>query len=383
MILKSIEIGQINLKVNTLGGIKDKSFSDLMKEVVASGLCTVCGTCIAVCPYNVLILRGESFRRLELHELEVTRGIYESIEDLCEQCGFCYYNCPEIMFDLRKAERKQFGATAKDELGHFLEAFMAQATDKEILMNAQCGGVATALLKYALENKLADAAVTVTATEEPAWKPRPTVIVNPRDLWKAQRTKYTPAATVIGVDSALYEWCRSGIAVVATPCQVHGIHTANISPKGYSRIFQSTELIIGLFCYGTYRYNDLFIRFLAKKHGIIPSNIRKIDLDTEKMRVYENNELKLEVHRRQLRRYLRKSCRNCRDFTNRLADISLGGVGSLEKWTTVLIRTERGRKIFGEAVKEGHIEAKPLSDGALEKIKELARLKLEAGIKIR
>ena len=166
MILKSIEKGQINLKANKLGRIKDKSFSDLTKEVVTSRLCTVCGTCIAVCPYNVSILRGESFRRLELHELEVTRGIYESIEDLCEQCGFCYHNCPEIMFDLRKAERKQFGAATKDELGHFLEAFMAQATDKEILMNAQCGGVATALLKYALENKLADAAVTVTATEE-------------------------------------------------------------------------------------------------------------------------------------------------------------------------------------------------------------------------
>ena len=204
MILKSIETGQISLKADKLGEIRDKSFSDLMKEVVNPRLCTVCGTCLSVCPYNVLVLRGESFKRLGLHELEVTRGIYRSIEDLCERCGFCYYNCPEIMFDLEKAEKKQFGATAKDELGHFLEAFMAQATDKEIVMNAQCGGVATALLKYVLENKLANAAVTVTATEKPAWKPRPTVIVNPRDLWKAQKAKYTPAATVIGVDSALH-----------------------------------------------------------------------------------------------------------------------------------------------------------------------------------
>ena len=101
------------------------------------------------------------------------------------------------------------------------------------------------------------------------------------------------------------------------------------------------------------------------------------------MRVYENNELKLEVHRRQLRRYLRESCRKCRDFANRLADISLGGVGSPEKWTTVLIRTERGRKAFGEAVRGRHIKAKPLSDEALERIRELARSKLEEGIRIR
>jgi len=363
-----------------LSAIKEKSFSDLMKEVVTPGLCTVCGTCVAACPYNVLILRKGSFKRLELHELEVTRDIKKSIEDLCEQCGFCYYNCPEIMFNLEKAEEDEFGAVTKDELGHFLKAYMAQATDKKILKNAQCGGVATALLKYALESKLVDAAVAVASTNRPAWKPKPMVITDPKNLWKVQKTKYTPAATVIGVKSALYEWKRSKTAVVATPCQVRGIWTTKTSPKGYSKISNSIKLIIGLFCYGTYPYRDLFIKFLAKKHGIIPSSISKIDLDTEKIWVYVDNELKLEAHRRQLHKYLRKSCRNCRDFTNRLADASLGGVGVPEKWTTVLIRTERGKKIFEDAIKEGHIEAKPLTDGALGKIKELARLKLNEGI---
>lgn len=179
----------------------------------------------------------------------------------------------------------EFGTVAKDELGHFLKACMAQATDKKILKNAQCGGVATALLKYTLENKLVDAAVAVTATEHPAWKPKPMVITDPKNLWKVQKTKYTPAATVIGISSALCEYKRSKIAVVATPCQVRGIWTTKTIPKGCSKTFSSIKLIIGLFCYGTYLYNDLFIKFLAKKHGIIPSSINKIDLDTEKIRV--------------------------------------------------------------------------------------------------
>jgi coenzyme F420-reducing hydrogenase beta subunit len=153
-----------------------------MEEVVVPDLCTVCGTCIAVCPYNALVLREESFKRLKLNELEVTRDIYRSIEDLCEKCGFCYYNCPEIMFNMEKSEQNEFGASAETVIGHVLEAYMAQATDMEILENAQCEGVATALLKYMLENGLADAAVTVSSTEGQPWKPRPTVITNLKNL---------------------------------------------------------------------------------------------------------------------------------------------------------------------------------------------------------
>jgi len=77
----------------------------------------------------------------------------------------------------------------------------------------------------------------------------------------------------------------------------------------------------------------------------------------------------LEVHRHQLRKYLRKSCKNCKDFTNRLADVSLGGVGAPESWTTVLVRTKRGKGIFDTAVKESYIIRKRLSSERLEKIK--------------
>ena len=54
------------------------------------------------------------------------------------------------MFNLEKAEKEEFGAVAKDELGHFIKAYMAQATDKKILKNAQCGGVAHAIRLYIL-----------------------------------------------------------------------------------------------------------------------------------------------------------------------------------------------------------------------------------------
>ena len=60
---------------------------------------------------------------------------------------------------------------------------------------------------------------------------------------------------------------------------------------------------------------------------------------------------------------------------NRPADISQGGIGSPEKWTTVLVETEQRKKIFDAAAKEGYFKRKKLPTEGLEKIKELARLK--------
>lgn len=110
-----------------------KSFKELMNEVVVPGLCTVYGTCIAACPYNVLTIRGESFKRVDLQELEVPTTMYQNIEALCEHYGFCYHNCPEIMFNLEQAETEQFGAISTDDLGHVLIWYKTQAMRTQVI----------------------------------------------------------------------------------------------------------------------------------------------------------------------------------------------------------------------------------------------------------
>ena len=44
-----------------------------------------------------------------------------------------------------------------------------------------------------------------------------------------------------------------------------------------------------------------------------------------------------------------KGCDECADFLGRSADISVGSVGSMNGWTSVIIRTERGRLAFQAA----------------------------------
>ncbi|MCP4672066.1 MAG: coenzyme F420 hydrogenase, partial [Desulfobacula sp.] len=45
----------------------------------------------------------------------------------------------------------------------------------------------------------------------------------------------------------------------------------------------------------------------------------------------------------------RKACSFCMDYSAELADISFGGIGANEGWTTVITRTPLGRAILADA----------------------------------
>lgn len=355
-----------------------KTFKDLYNEVIAKGICHVCGACIAACPWDVLYVREETLYRYELHELEVTPEIYKNIEELCEHCGFCYYNCPYTFFDPDEAEKRIFGTVTKDVLGYYKKIVVARATDYKIRKNAQRGGTITALLRFLLQKNYVKAAVVAEADEN--WKPIPRVIVDPDDLYKAQKTKYTPSPQLAGVKDAIKSWAITKLAFVGTPCEVQALRAIRFSPLNVLRISDAVKIIIGTFCFGTYSYKDLFIEYLMKKHGIVPASITKMDLDTHKLKIYVNGELRLDIDRMELHDYLRGSCKICHDFTAKLSDISVGGVGAPEGWNSVIIRSDLGMKIFDEAVKEGYLEVDEITPEGIEEIKKLAKLKFLKGV---
>ncbi|MEM4649722.1 MAG: Coenzyme F420 hydrogenase/dehydrogenase, beta subunit C-terminal domain, partial [Candidatus Bathyarchaeia archaeon] len=57
------------------------------------------------------------------------------------------------------------------------------------------------------------------------------------------------------------------------------------------------------------------------------------------------------------------------------ADISIGSVGTPEKWCAVLIRTEIGEKIFKKACETGKLEYKPLDEAGLKLIAKISEKK--------
>ena len=49
---------------------------------------------------------------------------------------------------------------------------------------------------------------------------------------------------------------------------------------------------------------------------------------------------------RELKSQVRAGCQFCGDLVNRLADISIGSIGSAEGYSTVIVRSERGEKLL-------------------------------------
>ena len=69
------------------------------------------------------------------------------------------------------------------------------------------------------------------------------------------------------------------------------------------------------------------------------------------------------------------------DFTNIYADISFGGLGSKDKFTTVITRTKKGEEIFSKALSAGVINCAQLNNDEKNRIFEVithfSRLKIK------
>jgi len=138
---------------------KPKLFGNLITQVIRPNLCTFCGACMAVCPVNALWPVGEQ----------------PTLIGACAVCEICYYQCPTVEFSTEDVEMFLFNRTRRldEPLGICRGVFVGKATKKEIQSQAQDGGVVTALLGCALNQKLIDAAVV--ASRDSKWEAKPVI----------------------------------------------------------------------------------------------------------------------------------------------------------------------------------------------------------------
>jgi len=105
------------------------------------------------------------------------------------------------------------------------------------------------------------------------------------------------------------------------------------------------------------------IEKFEKNFNINVSDIKKINIKEDvifKLRDDGNGDKIIHIPFNHLKNYMRPACNACSDFTNIYADISFGGLGSSDKYTTVITRTEKGKKLFSQVLDAGIIKCADL-----------------------
>jgi coenzyme F420 hydrogenase subunit beta len=323
-----------------------KTFQDLKKHIIDTELCVSCGTCEALCPVNVI-------------------NLVDSVPTLigkCIECGICYANCPVAGFNEEEMDEKLFGRNRKHEeelTGIYQNAYSAKATKEEIHEKAQDGGVVSALLIQFMREG-GDGVIVAGLDEEKIWLPKPVIAKTPEEIIRAAGTKYTPSPTMLGVKKAVKELNLNKIAVVGTTCQMRGLSLATNGPLRNKKIADAVDLKIGLFCMETFGYES-FMKYL-KDNNVDPGMVTKFEIKKGRFYAWAGDEYLLRAKLSEVKTLVRPTCNFCRDFTSEYSDISVGNVGSSAGYSTVIVRTDKGKAILESAIKSGLIEAELIED---------------------
>lgn len=348
--------------------VKPKSFEDLIKDVHEKDICGECGGCVSFCS------------AAEIGAIEMTEDgpPHYSNKDNCLHCGICYLICPET-FEIDNELNKKYDFKAP--IGNWLKIASAQAKDPKIREVATDGGVVSAILIALLENNLINGALISKRIS--SFQRIPFFAQSKEEILEAAGTSYglkgpvpelgmynTFVSTISELKKIKYSDYMK-IAVVGVPCQIHSIRKMqelNIIPA------HIVKYTLGLFCYENFKFDDVARAKIEERFKFSFKNIEKINIKENLIIKLKTKDTPLKIEFSDLKDIMRHACRVCENFSNYFADISFGGVGSQTGYTTVMVRTKTGEKIYNLAQNKGYIIEPNELNGSVEKSKLLAQI---------
>ncbi|MFX1380441.1 MAG: Coenzyme F420 hydrogenase/dehydrogenase, beta subunit C-terminal domain [Promethearchaeota archaeon] len=331
------------------GTVVSKTFEDLILEVHEKGLCGECGGCVSFCS------AGE-IKAIEMGESGPPKYVNK---DKCLKCGICYYVCPQTHVLNEQLNRKY---NYEPPIGNQLKVASCYATSEEIRKKATDGGAVTAILSYLMDNKLIDGAIV--CKRKGPFNRASFLATTKEDLIKAAGSHFDFSSQVVGLEkyntfipaNIALKKVRSSdllnIAVVGTPCQINSIRkmqTLSILPA------HIVKYTFGLFCYLNFSFGDEERKKLEERFDFSFEDVESMNV-REDLILYFKNGNSQKITFPELHDIGRPACYACPDFSNIYADISFGGLGSPEKLTTAIIRTQIGEKVYNDALNKGYIK---------------------------
>jgi len=344
-----------------------KSFEDLILDVHNRGICGQCAGCVSFCS-------ADQIGAIKM--IEDGPPVYIN-KDNCLSCGICYLICPQTkVLNSELYSKYQY----KPPIGNWRNITSAQATDHKVRAVATDGGVVTALLLYLLDNKMIDGAI-VTKRRDPFTR-EAILATTSEEIIEAAGSrfdmqsltehlgKYTTFTPVITSLKDFIDTDRMNLAVVGVPCQIHSIRKMQELKIVPSHV---VKYVFGLFCNENFTLNEESRKKMERKFDFSFDDVIKMNIK-EDVIIYLRNADPLHIPFTDIDEFMRPACTACDDFSNIYSDISFGGLGSKDHFTTTLIRTTTGTNLYLDALAKNYIVEFEEDNTPLMKSKMIAQI---------
>jgi len=323
---------------------------ELDENVWQKNICAGCRACIAVCLADTLAFDPNLNRPYEIAP--------------CVDCKACLDACPRFPANCKNI-------ISSEIIGPNLD--IKNVRSKTSSERFQNGGAVTALLSAALQEDLVDC-VLVMGLDRWAQKPQPRVVHDARELEKCAGSVYTSNAVLEAIKDVIKDSEAKNIALVGTPCTVQAVGLLRRSSNEYAlKVANKIRFLIGLFCFEA--FDDYLVAEISGRLGVPSWRINKMIAANGEMSVSLRDGSIKTIPLSELAGCVKPGCKACADFTAKLADVSVGSIGSAPGMSTVIVRTEEGMGLFKIAEEMGFIEA---WDGVnVKAIENAGRLKLK------
>jgi len=275
--------------------------------------------------------------------------------DLCTDCGIsrtddpkrCGRACQFIAPDYPRLEAQVHGrarnASKPDELHFGPFKRMVRAEMKTPREGAQWTGITTTIGERLLRAGKVDAVLCMGPDAEDRWKPRPMLVTTPEGMSEARgmRMGYAPLLALLEPAVAAG---HKRIAVIGIPCQVYALRALE-AELGLERLY-----VIGTPCSDnttTEAFHD-FLALLSDAPETVTYLEFRADYQVE-LRFADGSERLVPFLQLPISQlppdFFPLTCRTCVDYTNVLADLTVGYMGGQgAQW--LLVRNARGEELL-------------------------------------
>ena len=352
------------------------SFEDMMNDVVDAGSCCECGSCVLVCPHNVIEYIDNKPKQTAKASAEFDFcGISEGVG-----CDVCATVCPRLWprEDHLKDALFKDDRPYEDIFGVYRHIFVARTKRPELKETVQDGGVVTALLSWAKSSGEIDGAiVSAVGPEDDPCFPSPKVVTSESEIRASAGSWYTYCENNLALKE-VKERDLKKVAFVGVPCQITPLRkmqymdpsflaTAKKRAKPLARqreflrgFSDRISFSIGLFCTEVFT-PELMTERIEKQMGIPLTEVSKFNVKGELLIYKRDKTVETIPLSEAMRDYQRLECQHCGDFSAEMADIACGGVGT-DTATIVVIRTQRGEEIWRNFEAASDVESMPIGE---------------------